>query len=160
MLDTLPSLPNSRNSPPSKGRPWFSMGRRKQDTKYLIGLRSQPVFLLDRLTLGLETIFPHRPRTLLAWPLYPRNTSLRCLYRIFEWALMGRHHQVGYEGEYIWDQAPWIWDWKTRLGNSTSHGITIYDANEEVRHHKTTITPKKKEKRKRKQEQERNKLPS
>jgi hypothetical protein len=41
------------------------------------------------------------------WPFSARDTSLRCLYRIYEWASIGRPLQVGYETQYFWDQTSW-----------------------------------------------------
>ncbi|THH20982.1 hypothetical protein EW146_g478 [Bondarzewia mesenterica] len=47
------------------------------------------------------------PESRYIWPFYLRDTSLRCLYRIYEWASIGRPLQVGYETQYFWDQVSW-----------------------------------------------------
>jgi len=47
------------------------------------------------------------PDTRYIWPFRARDTSLRCLYRIYEWASIGRPLQVGYETQYFWDQTSW-----------------------------------------------------
>lgn len=41
------------------------------------------------------------------WPFYIRDTPLHCLYRMYEWAAIGRSLQVGYETQYFWDQVSW-----------------------------------------------------
>jgi hypothetical protein len=47
------------------------------------------------------------PESRYIWPFYIRDTPLRCLYRIYEWASIDRPLQVGYETQYFWDQTSW-----------------------------------------------------
>jgi hypothetical protein len=66
-----------------------------------MSILSNPSIVLQRMDdAGL-------PDTRYMWPFSARDTSLRCLYRIYEWASIGRPLQVGYETQYFWDQTSW-----------------------------------------------------
>ncbi|OBZ65521.1 hypothetical protein A0H81_14489 [Grifola frondosa] len=62
---------------------------------------SNPSIVLQRMDdVGL-------PDSRYMWPFYLRDTPLRCLYRMYEWAMLGRGLQVGYETQYFWTQTSW-----------------------------------------------------